>query len=395
MLKNTSANASFRGEFWSSSKSLDDKDGFGVGAVWLKGQSTFPATPLSLKWEGWVQNQSLIRSGTIEAELREGYVNLDFDKFSYRVGRQITVWGRADAINPTDNVSSRDYSLMVPDENDQRRGNFSAKAAYAFGDFNLIGFWLPEFRENVFPLPALPAPIVLTKRKPKTEWSQWAFKIERTGGAADWSLSYFDGLDRNPDLTVEGISNSAVKLALTHHRIRVIGADAAAPAGRFGLRAEAAYAFTEDNEGTDPQIKNPFLFVVLGGDRSFFQYLNFNLQYVSRIVMKYQDPRQISDPATRALAVQEAQLTQQLDQFQHGLSNRVGYKWLHETLEADLSSLLWLDEGDFLLRPKLIYALTDHWKATLGAELYRGPAEGVFGRLKQNSTGFAALRYDL
>ena len=38
----------------------------------------------------------------------------------------------------------------------------------------------------------------------------------------------------------------------------------AANAGRFALRAEAAYVDTEDSDGLDPFTKNPFLFVVAG-----------------------------------------------------------------------------------------------------------------------------------
>ena len=49
---------------------------------------------------------------------------------------------------------------------------------------------------------------------------------------------------------------------------------------RFGLRGEVAYTFTEDNEGTDPFVKNSFLYLVLGADRSFFEHLNVNIQTI-------------------------------------------------------------------------------------------------------------------
>lgn len=63
--------------------------------------------------------------------LRELYASYNWDQTFYLdVGRQIVVWGRADGINPTDNLSPRDYTRLVPDETDQRLGNDAIKLTY-------------------------------------------------------------------------------------------------------------------------------------------------------------------------------------------------------------------------------------------------------------------------
>ena len=82
------------------------------------------------------------------------------------------------------------------------------------------------------------------------------------------------------------------------------------PSGRFGLRAEAAYTWTEDATGLDPFVKNPFFYGVAGADRTFLEYLNINLQYFVRQVSNYSDPNAIADPIARTVALQQAVICQ-------------------------------------------------------------------------------------
>ena len=103
--------------------------------------------------------------------------------------------------------------------------------------------------------------------------------------AIDWSASSFQGRDLFPDLGLqETAAHPAIApvVRLSHHRLRTIaGADMAANVGRFGLRAEGAYVDTEDTTGQDPYTKNPFVFIVVGGDQHT-EHLNLNVQYSLR-----------------------------------------------------------------------------------------------------------------
>ena len=79
--------------------------------------------------------------------------------------------------------------------------------------------------------------------------------------------------------------------------------------------------------------------------------------------------------------------------MQHGASFRVGYKWLHDTLEAECAAVAYGAPSGAAIRPKLVYALTDSWKVLAGAEILRGEASSLFGLLQGNSTGYAELRW--
>ena len=163
---------------------------------------------------------------------------------------------------------------------------------------------------------------------------------------------------------------------------------------RFGLRGEVAYTFTEDNSGADPFVKNSFLYLVLGAYRSFFEHLNVNIQTIYRRVMNFRDSKSLSNPALQALSIQGTLLNNQFDQDQYGISSRASYKWFNDTLETELLGLIWLTHRDYFVRPKVTYAVTDHFKATVAVELFRGEAQSFLGRLKDFSVGYVELRYD-
>ena len=60
--------------------------------------------------------------------MREAYVNAYLGPFDLRLGKQIIVWGRADALNPTNNLTPVDFRIRSPLEDDIRLGNVGARA---------------------------------------------------------------------------------------------------------------------------------------------------------------------------------------------------------------------------------------------------------------------------
>lgn len=375
---------SLRGGFWSSTRALDDATGIGAGSLWLKSAPDLGASA-SLHLDGWLGR--LRADGGLDGRLREAYLAAAAGAVDLRIGRQIIVWGRADRINPTDVLGARDFTLLVPDDDDQRLGTFAARASYYLGAVALTGIWMPFFTPDTVPLPA---PLAYHDDRPHDVLSQGAVRIEQTGGVVDWSLSYFRGFDRLPDLALD---LPAARLRLAYHRVHVIGMDGAATLGRFGARAEAAYTITEDKAGDQAAVKNANLFLVAGGDRTFFEYLNLNLQYLLRAVVDYEDPDALADPAQRAAAIQAAIVSNQLDRLQQGLTLRVSDQWLHETLQAEVAAILLFPRRDYSIRPKLRYAVTDRASVVVGGDLFRGRERSLFGFLEDNSSVFAELRF--
>jgi hypothetical protein len=382
---------SLRAGYWSSTRNLDSDAHLGAGMIWLK-TSRRLSSRVSILVEGWTALRGPFDNGDATAELREGFVDLRFGQLDVRAGRQIIAWGRADGVNPTDNLSGQDFALLVPDDADRRLGTTAVRASYYLGDVSLSGVWLPEFRGHEFVLPAPPPGVSFVRDVEQWPGDQWAARAEQTGGAVDWSISYFRGRDMAPDLDPTDRAG-APAIRLSHHRVRVVGADMASNVGRFGVRAEGAYVRTDDLYGRHPFTKNPFVFVVVGTDRTFGGLLNVNVQYLYRYV--FEDPAAPTSGGDFAsmVAAQQAILNSQTRRAQHGASFRIAYKWLHETLEAECAAAAYAQPSGATVRPKVVYTVTDHWKVLVGAEIFRGETSSAFGLLRPNSTAYFELRW--
>lgn len=383
---------SLRGAYWTSSRNLDHREHLPVAALWLHGRWN-PDPVASVVVDGWVRNDDLFHEEATAGKLREGYLDLRAGPVDVRLGKQIIAWGRADRINPTDTLTPRDFTLLVPEDGDQRFGATGIKATGQRAGFVVTGVVLPIFEPHVIPLRRPPPGATLRERNPDDPVLQGAVKIEQSGGPVDWSVSYFDGYDLYPDLQLAGIRATGLDLVLTHHRVRVVGIDAATPVGPYTVRGEAAYTFTEHARRGD-QIKSPFFFMVIGGDRTLPGAVYVNLQYVLRVISDFESPADVEDPVRRALALEQALINDQLDEVKHAIALRVSTTWLHETLRGEMTAIVSPTRGDYALRAKMTYALTDHVKVTAGGDLFGGRTRSVFGRLRDTSTAYLEVRWD-
>ena len=386
VLQKPDLNGSVRAGYFSSSRKLDGKNDLGTGSLWLKATQNI-GEDVSLVAKGWIRNDEFYGSSK---KLQEGYLNFSTGNVDYRVGRQIIVWGRADRLNPTDNLTPRNFTLLTVEEDDQRLGSLAAKITYHSHENSLTGIWFPDMDPNIFPVATTPG-VFYTQRIPHAH--RTALKFDRSGSDVDWSTSYYSGLDLNPDIAIGATTTSGINLIFDYNPIRVLGMDAATVIGRYGLRAEAAYTWTANASASDFLIKKPFLYMVMGGDRTFFDYFNVNIQYYLRHVTNFSDPQAIADPLLRTVAVQAAALWNQFSRSQHGISARVSNKWFNETLEGEIAAVTSFGLSNYFIRPKLVYAFSDNVKGSLGLDIYRGESNTFFGRLRDNSLLFAEMKY--
>lgn len=110
---------SLRSAFWSHDKSYSDRSGYLSDSAWL---ALRPKEILGTKlfFEGYLTKNDTLRGASILTEAREAYLEKSVGDFDFRAGRQIIVWGRADKVNPTDQWTSKNYTLLATDDEDQR-----------------------------------------------------------------------------------------------------------------------------------------------------------------------------------------------------------------------------------------------------------------------------------
>lgn len=387
------ARGSLRADYFRSSRNADDETGFYGASVQMQ------LTPVFNDWvDGKVEARYIdpdITRGRAAstASVRESYVALHTNRADLLVGKQNVAWGRADAVNPTDNLTPRDYTLLLPFDEDQRFGTASVKLdAHPSAEYTVTVFATPLFEPSKIPA-ALPPGAGVRNTKPAHTLSnsEVGFKVDKTGGETDWSVSYFHGFSLIPE--IRPLDPSGLLLELRYPGMDVFGADMARNFGRYGFRGEAAYFATKDYSRQETTSVAPYLSYVLGADRTFLESLNINIQLLGNWVPHHKDPESLPDPLQRSTATTNALLFGQVHRANYGATLRIADRWLGETLEAEVFLMAYFNPSNAYIRPLVTYAFTDRIKGSLGAEIYSGAKDSYFGGLKSNQGFFAEIRH--
>lgn len=384
---------SVRASIWSQSRTLDDVGPISTASLWLQA-AVHLADDKTILADGWTQEAG--GSGSVrdqEAHLRELFFKARIGDVDLRLGRQLIVWGRADAINPTDSIGSRNFTYLTVDDDDQREGSDAVAASYAMtSEYSLQAVWLPCFRGDVIPFRPQPMQAVTTVAPDRR--SQYAVKLDRSGGNVDWSLSYFDGYDRMPDLSLSGVGARRVNTTLSNNAVRVLGADFSSTFQGVVSRGEIAWS-QRDRDVTVGGFfrKRSQLLAVIGGDKTFDGSMNINLQLFGQWVPDYRSPEQLVNPIEREVAIAQAAINNQSGKSQFGMTSRLAKSWMNDTWQAELYVVYSITTHGTYVRGQVKRAINDKWRFIAGLDRYRGNDDTVFGQLRHNSTAYAELRY--
>lgn len=304
------------------------------------------------------------------ADLRTATIAIDHGRLALRLGRQIEVWGRADRLNPTDSLSPRDYRILTSEDDDQRLGLAMARADFAVSDrLQFRTYWIPEFRPTTLIFPLAPQ---ITRDDRNSDPGQFALKLDSSGGAFDWSLSWYQGRDRIYDLAL------TPTLTQRYNSITVLGADIAGAAGPWGWRTEAAYTTTRFDPAHDPLVRRPDLWLVAGLDRNFNGNIYANLQFSIRQILAFNTP---VDPQLQRLRQQIDILRFQQDQTQFGLTGTIRHHWSDRRWTAEALALHYIQRSQGVIRLELRHQLTPTLNLRARAQKIYGPQNSYFGRV--------------
>ncbi|MBF0429709.1 MAG: hypothetical protein HQK83_00405 [Fibrobacteria bacterium] len=340
--------------------------------------------------------------GFSEVNLREAYVNAYLGPLDIRLGKQIVVWGRADGINPTNNITPQNMIARSPDEDDRREGNTLLRTWLNFRPLRLEGVFVPVYRASVLPLHLvkLEDGIVIGDAvypKSQIKKSAYALKLNLEMASFDGSISWFTGYNPLPGFNalISMIPSFNVALVPIAYRQQVYGADFSTTiASLFGLRGEFAFRLPEDNE-YKMFVPNSDMQYVLGLDKDMGN-LSILGQYVGRYVFDYELPQVSLNPMVEIEneLIQRNQLfSGQQDEISHSAFCRIAYKMLHETFVAELPGMYNFTTQESMVRPNVYYDITDALRVRAGAELYFGPKESLYGMIDENlGAGFLELK---
>lgn len=341
--------------------------------------------------------------------LDEAYLDFYIGNFDFRLGKQIILWGQADAINPTDNITPWDFTDFL-DTEDERIGVVALEANYYVGDWSLEGILVPTFTPSTLPTEnsrwfpnfaeeisnagnTTPGSSTLKASyrmlKPilpdeSVRHAQFATKLSATLSGWDVSVSYYSGRNDLPVFhQTQSLSRDTLLITLQpqYHRRKIIGADFSTTLGKVGLRGEGAYYFTEDPDGKDPEIDDPYFQYVIGLDRTFGNLMGENdlsvlIQWIQEIPKNSTSRRK--DDLNHI--------------FQKSITARFEYE-LGEFSRLTMEAAYNIKGNDYYLRPKFSHDITDGVSLHIIGYILGGNSDTFFGSFRDNKRAQVRVKY--
>ncbi len=353
-------------------------------------------------------------------QLREAYVKAYLGPFDLNVGQQVIVWGRADGVNPTNNLTPVSMAVRSPNEDDRRLSNFAIQLHGYFQPVHIEAVWIPVYAPSYFPPFQLsPAIQFGDPQYPDValENGTEALRLNFETAAIDGSVSYLYGLAPLPGITLNSLDitsgSPVVSVAFHPYRQHVVGGDFATTiSDLFGLRGEVAYKRPAEDGSPDFE-PLPELHYVVGLDKTFGDW-TFIVQYNGKYVFDWTalpdygvdlaapvidvaaimavegGPQTVSGNEIRR---KNRMIRGQLDRWTHGATARIGWALLYDTLNLELLGSYNASTQEWFGRFKASYDLADALTVAGGVEWYGGPDGTLYGTIDElMSGGFLELK---
>ncbi len=338
-------------------------------------------------------------SDSLNFQMRELYLDLFFDNFDLRVGKQQVVWGKADGAFITDVVSPLNLSeFLLPDFDEIRIGVNAVKLDYYLGNNTFELIWLPNFTPTQTPVagsiwfkqPAFLAPPTFDWSKSDVgmsldnselflKYSALTSKIDfEFMGGYTWDDYPSMHIDKQIDMSSGSPVLTGLNITPEHHRLTLGGGSFSTEIKGFVLRGEAAYYNgkyfqTEDMTAVDALVEKDYLHYLVGLDFNIGS-VKFSSQFIQEAIMDYDENMLKGDRENTMTFLARGEL-------------------LRETLHLELFSYIGLSNEDALIRPKVTYDFDDSFSIQLGANIFVGDEAGRFGQYGDNSMGYMKLKY--
>ncbi len=381
--------------------SLHTKDLFSRLDIGLKAEAGRRAYAFA---ELRLRHHRLSGKDTLEINLREAYVDLGFGPFRTRLGKQIEIWGRADAFSSLDNLSPKDLRRVYGDPGDMRMGNFFLNSSVRLGmSSSLQGIWIPVYRANIIPAGLFEMPDnvryggILTPDAVLKN-SGGALRLDLATSEYDAGFSYLNAYALQPGFSAEMQVHSPTDIRYRFYqkpwRQQVVGFDAAFTADAWSFRFEGSYMLP-DSAGDQIHIPEKEVQWTLGLDRAWGP-LRILVEYNGKYIPAFSELALPSDPALlmdyRLLTYKRLFFSQQ-DKVRHGVFIRPSLTLFHDTFEIEAPFLYYFTGSEYMFSPSISFEPADALRIRLGATVYKGEDNTLFELLSEQYNGlFAEIR---
>ena len=312
-----------------------------------------------------------------------------------RLGRQTLTWGTGDLIFINDLFPKDWNSFLIGRDDTYLKAPSDAVKFSLFNDTaNLDLVYTPRFdadryingervsyyNANLGRIAGTDAIITATKPGQWFKDDELALRLYQNINAYELALYGYHGYWKSPG-GVDATNGNAI-----FPRLNVYGASVRGPLlGGIASSEWGYYDSRDDTSGNNPYINNSEQHLLLGYEGELISNLTVTMQLYSRRMLNYAAYRQ-SLPAALPVARRS----------RHEISTRLTWMTLEQKLTASLFLRYSGSDKDYYLRPKIHYAINDHWSYEVGANIFRGDLEYTFfGQFERNDNIYLAVRYGL
>lgn len=321
----------------------------------------------------------------MDVELREFYFDTELAGAYWRLGKQQIVWGQADGLRVLDVVNPLDFrEFILPDFEDQRIPLWTANVEIPLNqDWTAQLLWIPDQTYDRFPqqgesfaltspllIPRAPAGVPVTVRQTKKPGrlikdSDAGMRFTAFLGGWDISLNYLYHYQDQPVLIQQGNADGVV-IAPHYERTHLLGGSFSNAFGDFTVRGELGLSsdrFFVANQFADPDgvIHSSEFSYVFGLD-----YQGWRDWFVSAQIFQ----SVLTDPAPGLVR----------DSVDTAATFLLRRDFFNDSLQAELLLIQSMNQADGVVQASLDYEWRSNIRLTLGADIFHGSQQGLFGQ---------------
>lgn len=312
-------------------------------------------------------------------ELKELYLDINFQNFDLRIGRQIVRWGVVEGARVTDEINPLDfYELILRDIDDRYIPLFMIKGDLYLGSNTFEGIIIPEVRghrpapkgtewEQFRLLPNLEKPGQPYEDFPNNiDNTEIALKYTRVFSGFELSASYFYTWDDFPSSFRSIAGSGEFALAPTvdfvpkYNRLHIYGTTYSKTFSGFVFNAEAAYVdgkvfgarFGDGLSVQQGEIQKNYVKYAVGFDL-YILGMDVSPAAIQQYIIDY-DQNIIQDKVDTVGAV------------------FIRKEFIHNLWTGNLLLLYFFNDEDWLIRPRTFYNITDRLRVSFGVDIFEG-----------------------
>ena len=325
--------------------------------------------------------------------LRENYLDVGSGDWDFRFGKQHVVWGEMVGLFFADVVSARDmHEYILPEFDTMRIPQWAARAEYFNDDFHAEFLWIPVASYDLigkpgaefFPYQIQPAGVNVVYRNediPARNLGNSNYGLRLSTLKDGWDISGFaySSMDVSATFYRDAVSVPGTYIyEARHDRIHQYGGTLAKDFGDVVLKSEMVYTRGRqfavlretDSNGVVPQNTMDW---ALGFDFNLPAATRFNAQVFQRQYFSY-DPDLIADKRENGISLL--------------LNRKFG-----DRVEAQALWISSVNRTDWLFRPRVTWGFEKNWRLAVGADIFKGPPLGMFGRYDGQDRVYSEVRY--